>query len=310
LRVVILIVFFFSSLFSCSSNSLKFSSNEYDFGKVLSDSSFFYSVRITNVIKNTVKITDVRATCGCTVPMVENKVLKPGMETKLKIQFDSGSFRGVQRKFVYIFTDKGEKYRIAFNAFVVGKYEMQPEYIKLKEADFPFSKNIKIKSNAGKKDFKVEKVDSQNGINCSLSSSLSFKVVIDDSSSLKHENDVVLYIKGEKNPLVYKIFFEKQSSVKLIPKTIPFLNIKRDKSVTKSATIFSENLVSVNSVKPSVDWIKFLETKEFNGRFVLYFSTIPSKMTKGFGKSYITISVKDKQGKVERIKWPVIYNVF
>lgn len=310
MKKICYLILFYGCTLVYSADSLRISNNEYDFGKVLSDSTFSYAVEITNVSDKVVKIKDVRATCGCTVPMVDDKILKPGMETKLKIQFDSGSFRGAQRKFVYIYTDTGDKYRLAFNAFVIGKFEITPEFLKLKGKDFPFTKKVVVKSNTDKKEFLIEKLQSGNGIGSSIVNENSFNIKIENSLDLKHENEVMIYIKGEKSPLIFKVFFSKELSIKMTPKTIPFLNLKRDKAVSKTATLFCDNLSTVESVVPDVKWIKFKDYKKLDGRIVLSFVTIPEKMTKGFGKSYILVKIKNKQGDVNEIKWPVIFNVF
>ena len=138
----------------------------------------------------------------------------------------------------------------------------------------------------------------------------SINIKIESSVALKHENDIVIYIKGEDKPLIYKVFFAKESKIKLSPKTIPFLNLKRVKPVKKTATLFFDSEITVEQVLPELDWVEFIGMKNIDKRIVFTFKTIPEKMKKGFGKANILLKIRNQKGNIEEVKWPVMYNIF
>lgn len=50
--------------------------------------------QFTNAGKTDLEILDVRTSCGCTAAILSKKILKPGEEGSLKVQFDSSNRSG------------------------------------------------------------------------------------------------------------------------------------------------------------------------------------------------------------------------
>ena len=97
----------------------------HDFGEILEGQVVTHLFEITNQGTADLKITKVRATCGCTAAQPAQTELKPGEKTTIKVEFDSSRRLGLQQKLVYVFSNdpKTPEYKLTFNAVVVEKLE-------------------------------------------------------------------------------------------------------------------------------------------------------------------------------------------
>ena len=78
---------------------------EYEFGNVEQGKIVDHNFTITNTGGDLLKITDVRASCGCTAAKPEKSMLKPGESTSIVVSFNSTGRLGAQQKFVYVVTN-------------------------------------------------------------------------------------------------------------------------------------------------------------------------------------------------------------
>jgi uncharacterized cupredoxin-like copper-binding protein len=84
---------------------LKFEKNQFDFGKVKDGDLLQHTFNYKNTGKSELIIKDVRSSCGCTVPFVSKKNLKPGEEANLKVEFDTSGRSGRNSKSITIFSN-------------------------------------------------------------------------------------------------------------------------------------------------------------------------------------------------------------
>lgn len=78
---------------------------EFDFGNINQNDIVKHSFTITNTGDDILKISDIRASCGCTAATPEKKELKPGESTQLLVTFNSKGRKGPQTKTVNIKTN-------------------------------------------------------------------------------------------------------------------------------------------------------------------------------------------------------------
>lgn len=78
---------------------------DYDFKNIKEGKIVDHNFTITNTGGDLLKITNVRATCGCTVANPEKSELKPGESTTIKVSFNSNGRVGPQTKYVYVSTN-------------------------------------------------------------------------------------------------------------------------------------------------------------------------------------------------------------
>ena len=82
--------------------------SEYNFGDINSGDKVSYNFTLTNSGGDLLKITDVRASCGCTAAKPEKNELKPGESTQIKVEFNSQGRKGNQVKYIYVKTNDKE----------------------------------------------------------------------------------------------------------------------------------------------------------------------------------------------------------
>lgn len=87
---------------SASAQSLKLEPSAIDLGAMRQMESRSVKVKVSNAGAGLLVIEDVRADCGCTVPELKVKALKPGETTEMTINFDSKQFNGQVHKLVKI----------------------------------------------------------------------------------------------------------------------------------------------------------------------------------------------------------------
>ena len=71
-----------------------FNKVEHDFGTVARGSDTVYKFEVTNLYKQTMKITGVRSSCGCTSPTVENGTIKTHGKAYIVAKFNTRTFTG------------------------------------------------------------------------------------------------------------------------------------------------------------------------------------------------------------------------
>lgn len=93
----------------------------YDFGKIKAGEKVTHNFVVFNKGGDTLKISNVRASCGCTAVKPEKSILLPGESTKINVKFDSIGRKGQQRKSVYVYSnDKANpELRLTFTAHIL-----------------------------------------------------------------------------------------------------------------------------------------------------------------------------------------------
>lgn len=81
---------------------LKFDQEVYDFGTIKEGEKVSYSFHFTNDGKSPLIISNVAATCGCTIPTWSKDPVAPGEKGKIDIIFNSSGKRGLQSKAITI----------------------------------------------------------------------------------------------------------------------------------------------------------------------------------------------------------------
>ena len=82
---------------------------EYNFGNITQGDIVSHTFIITNNGGDLLKITDVKASCGCTAANPTKRELKPGESSNLEVTFNSKGRKGPQTKTVNVTTNDPEK---------------------------------------------------------------------------------------------------------------------------------------------------------------------------------------------------------
>ena len=76
--------------------------HKYNFGKVAEGKVVEYTFTFENNGKSTLKIKDIKTSCGCTAALVSSEVLKPGEQGTLKVELDTSNREGKMSRTITI----------------------------------------------------------------------------------------------------------------------------------------------------------------------------------------------------------------
>lgn len=81
---------------------LTFDHTTFDFGLIFQGEVVLHKFKFKNTGKSNLILTDVKATCGCTIPTFTKKPVAPGDEGYIEVSFNSEGRKGVQHKSVNV----------------------------------------------------------------------------------------------------------------------------------------------------------------------------------------------------------------
>lgn len=87
---------------------MKFSEEEFDFGKINEGDIVEHVFVFTNVGSDTLKIAQVRASCGCTATLLSSNQIPPKGVGEIKTTFKSRGRAGKQKKTLTVFSNDAE----------------------------------------------------------------------------------------------------------------------------------------------------------------------------------------------------------
>lgn len=86
---------------------IKLAATTYDFGTVTQGTAVKHIFKFKNVGTDTLKITQVRSSCGCTAAE-SSKIIPPQKDGQIEVHFNTDSQMGKVSKTVYIFSNDVE----------------------------------------------------------------------------------------------------------------------------------------------------------------------------------------------------------
>ncbi len=81
---------------------LEFDYKDFDFGLIYEGEKVAHKYKFKNTGNANLIISDVSASCGCTIPRYSKKPVKPGEEGYIEVEFDSSGRHGQQHKSVTV----------------------------------------------------------------------------------------------------------------------------------------------------------------------------------------------------------------
>jgi len=108
LTLTIVIIWLFLGPAACKaqgSPKIKVDKTVFDFGVIYRGNSAEGDFIIRNEGNDTLRIKNVRSSCGCTAAILDKKNLGPNEQTKLNAKFSSGRFKGRVNKKIFVYTN-------------------------------------------------------------------------------------------------------------------------------------------------------------------------------------------------------------
>ncbi len=86
-------------------SAIDFERTEYNFGTLIQGEKVSYAFNFTNTGGGNLIISDVGASCGCTVPKWTREAILPGETGKIEIIFDSRGRSGKQMETIHVYSN-------------------------------------------------------------------------------------------------------------------------------------------------------------------------------------------------------------
>lgn len=108
---------------------IQFEKTEHDFGTITEGESVEYIFKFSNAGTDTLVITNVRASCGCTAALVSERVLAPGKSGEIKAVFDSHGRPGKNSKTIAVISNDTNRQQVIlrFTVMVEEKSDKRSE---------------------------------------------------------------------------------------------------------------------------------------------------------------------------------------
>lgn len=84
---------------------IHFENSQHNFGKVKEGKVYEHTFRFTNTGASTLKIKDIKSSCGCAVASVSTKELKPGESATLKVELDTAKRKGKMSRSITVMSN-------------------------------------------------------------------------------------------------------------------------------------------------------------------------------------------------------------
>jgi hypothetical protein len=112
---------------------LTFETKMHDFGDVGPGTKHTFVYKFKNIGEDVLKITNINAPCGCTVPVLEKREYAPGESGEIAVTYTALATKLPVTKHVYISSNdkKNPEYEISLKAVSVPKVSVEPENFEL-----------------------------------------------------------------------------------------------------------------------------------------------------------------------------------
>lgn len=136
---------------------------KHDFGVVAVAAKTEFRFPVVNKFQNSIHIRTIRASCGCTTPIVENEYIAPGQTGTILARFNTGKFKGQKGATLTVIIDQPfySEVRLRVDGYIRKDIVFAPgslEFGKVNQGD-PATKATKLMY-AGRPDWKVVDVKS------------------------------------------------------------------------------------------------------------------------------------------------------
>lgn len=127
---------------------ITFAAPDYDFGKVDSGTEVKYEFVFTNTGDQTLEITSVKTSCGCTSAGDWDKKIEPGNTGKIPVQFNTSGYGGPSHKSVFVACNDPTRANVTLNlqGTIWRAFDLNPPFIVFNlKPEGQGNENIKIK---------------------------------------------------------------------------------------------------------------------------------------------------------------------
>lgn len=155
------------SVLTANAGTISFTDTSKDFGSIMNTQIQKFSFKFKNTGVGTLKISDVHASCGCTVPQLAKRDYAPGEEGEITGEFNPKSKMGAAHSSVTVTSNDSERPTVTLqlSANVQKVVFAEPMVAQIGQVAKGDTKGVDVKIMGRKPDFKATAVTIQSGGN-------------------------------------------------------------------------------------------------------------------------------------------------
>jgi hypothetical protein len=130
----------------------------FDFGTVARSAKTEHRFEITNIYQQDMHISGIRASCGCTTPIIETEWIKPGETGTILARFNTGTFTGQKQATLTVTIDRPVRTELQLNVrgYIRSDIVFNPGEVNFGAIEEGTEKNLEVTLDyAGKSDWKI-----------------------------------------------------------------------------------------------------------------------------------------------------------
>lgn len=281
----------------------------HNFGTVAVAAKTEFRFPVHNTMSNHLHIRSVRASCGCTTPIVKNNLIAPNTTGEILARFNTNTFRGKKGATLTVVIDQPfyTEVRLRVDGYIRSDMVFHPGAIEFGQIaqGQSTSKTSKILY-AGRPDWKVIDIQSNrpwlvpsakevsrgNGrVDYELTVSLR-----DDAPAGFFQDELIVTTDDRTMPKVpFRVSGQIDSPLKISPQAIALGSLKPGESRTQKLVLVGRTPFQVASIQADGWHIQFAPTTESKTLHVLYPQFSPTVIQAGPQKKTIEVTTRGEQ---------------
>jgi len=295
---------------------IHFENPDFNFGKVYKGENVEHIYQFENKGNDTLKITRVKPSCGCTAAVLTNNTIPPGETGEIKATFKTASYGGKIKKSITVSSNDPDtpRQKLTISGEVIEDITIKPRNINFGsiQADVPSDKTISvsIKSQSGP-DFKIEKITaSKPFVITSIAEERDGEYTVDVTLKDYHKigrfsGRITLQTNNTKQKKADISFYgDIEGDITTYPKRVYYGNIVSGKESTQKLFVkMNKDNLKITDIKISPDFlsIKIEERYEQNNPHCLIEMKLPKDAPTGKLSGFLELHTNSKQQPLIKI---------
>ncbi len=281
-----------------------FKSKKHDFGTVAVAAKTEYTFEFTNPLQRDLHIRSVRASCGCTTPIIKTQSVAPGQKGEILARFNTRTFKGKRGATLTVIFDRPyyHEVRLRVDGYIRSDMVFHPgsiDFGKVNQGDEVEKKTMLYY--AGRSDWKVLDVESnrpwlipsfKETLRGSGRVDYEFNVKLREDAPKGYFQDAFVVITNDRTmPRVpLNVSGSVESELSLFPQSIPLGGIKPGETVRQKIIVRGKQPFVIESLSCEGWNIMFDPPKEMKKTHVIFPEFTPADGTVGPQKSPVIIT--------------------
>lgn len=265
----------FGQLFAQSfSDVIPADQRQFDFGAVPKTSKSEHKFPLFNPFQTDIHIQGVRASCGCTTPIVETKVIKPGETGYLTAKFNTDRFNGEKKATLTVTITKPYFTELQFNVrgYIRTDIVLNPGEVAFGSIAEGAPAKLKLELNyAGRQDWKIQDIVCPYSFLTANFQELSrsngrvqYSIEVDLNATAPEghlQNQIVIHTNDHRLktfPIRFSVNVEKP--IQIAPPRLALNSVKPNETITQRLTISAKTNFQITAINSEVADIAFEPT--------------------------------------------------